>query len=79
MDQPGLKWPVRLRKLQEKAADIVEEITDKLYEGFIRTIFLEGKFFEMLVLQIKQYQDDHREDKLPQILDVQMLKELKRQ
>lgn len=74
-----MKWPVRLRKLQEKAADIVEEITDKLYEGFIRTIFLEGKFFEMLVLQIKQYQDDHREDKLPQILDVQMLKELKRQ
>lgn len=51
-----------------KAADIVEEITDKDYGGFMRTIFLEGKLFEMLVIQIKQYQDDHREDKLPQIL-----------
>ncbi|HET8752920.1 MAG TPA: AraC family transcriptional regulator [Salinimicrobium sp.] len=51
-----------------RAADIVEEITNKDYEGFLKTIFLEGKLFELLVIQIKQYQDDHREDKLPQIL-----------
>lgn len=51
-----------------KAADIVEEISEKTYEGFVRSIFLEGKLLDMLVIQINQYQDDRREDKQPQIL-----------
>lgn len=51
-----------------KAADIVEEISKKEYEGFVRSIFLEGKLLDMLVLQINQYQDDRREDNQPQIL-----------
>ena len=51
-----------------KAADIVEEITKKDYHGFLRTLFLEGKLFEMLVIQIDQYHDDQAGDKLPQIM-----------
>lgn len=51
-----------------KTADIVEEINQKEFEGFLRSIFLEGKAFEMMALQIAQYFDDIREDKLPQIL-----------
>ncbi|HET7361371.1 MAG TPA: AraC family transcriptional regulator, partial [Salinimicrobium sp.] len=51
-----------------KAADIVDEVNTKQFSGFLRTLFLEGKTFEMLVIQIAQYQDDQREDKLPQIL-----------
>ena len=51
-----------------KAADVVDEITTKDYEGFIRSIFLEGKLLEMLVIQINQYHDDKREDKNPQIV-----------
>lgn len=51
-----------------KAADIVEEISSKEYTGFVRSIFLEGKLFEMLVIQIKQYQDDKEDDNLPKII-----------
>ena len=51
-----------------KAADIVEEIDRKEINGFLRSIFLEAKTMEMLVIQIMQFQDDQREDKLPQIL-----------
>lgn len=51
-----------------KAADTVEDISVKEYTGFLRSIFLEGKLFEMLVLQIKQYHDDQQKDKLPQIM-----------
>lgn len=51
-----------------KTADIVEEITNKEFSGFLRSVFLEGKSLEMLALQIAQYLDDQREDKLPQIL-----------
>ncbi len=51
-----------------RAADIVEEIASKEYQGFVRSIFLEGKLFEMLVIQIMQYQDDRREDNQPQIM-----------
>ena len=60
-----------------KAADLVEEISNKSFTGFLRNIFLEGKLFEMLVLQINQYHDDLRDDKLPQILrrsDVEKVK-----
>lgn len=60
-----------------KAADIVDEINRKEYTGFLRTIFLEGKLLEMLVIQITQYQDDQREEKDPQIMrrsDVEKVK-----
>lgn len=61
-----------------KSADIVEEINEKQYEGFLRSIFLEGKILEMLVLQIEQYQDDQAEESLPKILrrsDVEKVKQ----
>ncbi len=51
-----------------KAADIVENIANKHYHGFVRSIYLEGKLLDMLVLQINQYHDDQREDNQPQIL-----------
>lgn len=60
-----------------KAADIVEEIDGKEITGFLRSLFLEAKAMEMLVIQIIQFQDDQREDKLPQILrrsDVEKVK-----
>jgi AraC-like DNA-binding protein len=50
-----------------KAADLVEDITNKEFSGFLRSIFLEGKLLNMLVMQITQYQDDQSED-TPQIL-----------
>lgn len=50
------------------AADLMEEMNDKQHTGFLRSLFLEGKSFEMLVVQIAQYQDDEAEDKLPKIL-----------
>lgn len=59
------------------AANIVEDIEKKLYSGFLRSIYLEGKAFEMMVLQIQQYQDDQREDTIPQMLrrsDVEKVK-----
>ncbi|MDT0651047.1 helix-turn-helix domain-containing protein [Autumnicola edwardsiae] len=51
-----------------KSADIVEEINNKVVEGFLRSIYLEAKLFEMLTLQIQQYKDDNQEVDLPQIL-----------
>ena len=51
-----------------KAADLMEEIDNRNYTGFLRSLFLEGKAYEMLVIQIAQYEDDKAEDKLPQIL-----------
>ncbi|MFD1079718.1 hypothetical protein, partial [Longispora fulva] len=39
-------------------ADIVEQIQKKELSGFLRSIFLEGKTFEMLSKQVTQYQDD---------------------
>ena len=51
-----------------KAADIVEEINKKEFTGFVRSIFLEGKLFDMLVLQISQYHDDTRQEGSSQIL-----------
>lgn len=50
-----------------KASDIVDDINDKKFTGFLRNLFLEGKILDMLVLQINQYHDDQRDDK-PQIL-----------
>lgn len=51
-----------------KAADIVEEINKKNLQGFLRSVFVEGKLYEMLATQIAQYEDDTREDKIPQIM-----------
>ena len=51
-----------------KSADIVEEISEKELEGFLRSIYLEAKLFEMLTFQIQQYKDDNQGDALPQIL-----------
>lgn len=58
------------------SADIVEEIQNKELSGFLRSIFLEGKTFEMLSKQINQYQDDQQDEK-PQIMrrsDVEKVK-----
>jgi len=60
-----------------QAADIVDEINEKRVSGFLRSMFLEGKLYEMLVIQIAQYEDD-QEGKLPKILrrsDVEKVKQ----
>src|SRR5690606_4842425 len=60
-----------------QAADIVDEINEKKVSGFLRSLFLEGKLYEMLVIQIAQYEDDQA-NKLPQILrrtDVEKVKQ----
>ena len=51
-----------------KAADLMEDINTKEYTGFLRNLFLEGKAFEMLVIQIGQYEDDENGQNLPKIL-----------
>lgn len=51
-----------------KAADLMDQMNSKEHTGFLRSLFLEGKSFQMLVVQIAQYQDDEAEDKLPKIL-----------
>lgn len=60
-----------------QAADIVEEINNKEVSGFLRSIFLEGKAYEMLAKQINQYHDDQNEEKRPLLLrrsDVEKVK-----
>lgn len=51
-----------------KAADLMEEIISKDYIGFLRNLYLESKAFEMLVIQIAQYEDDENGENLPKIL-----------
>ena len=51
-----------------KAADLMDDINTKEYTGFLRNLFLEGKAFEMLVIQIAQYEDDANAGNLPKIL-----------
>ncbi|MDR5589192.1 AraC family transcriptional regulator [Christiangramia sp. SM2212] len=51
-----------------KAADLMEDINTNDHTGFLRNLFLEGKTFEMLVIQIAQYEDDENGENLPQIL-----------
>lgn len=61
-----------------QAADIVDEINEKKVSGFLRSMFLEGKLYEMLVIQIAQYEDDQQEEKGSQILrrtDVEKVKQ----
>lgn len=63
-----------------RAADIVDEIAKKENSGFLRSLFLQGKVYEMLVLQIAQFQDDQQEDKAPEIMrrsDVEKVKKAK--
>lgn len=50
------------------AADIMEEINTENYSGFLRSAFLEGKSYQMLVVQMAQFQDDKSDEKLPSIL-----------
>ncbi|MDT0645116.1 AraC family transcriptional regulator [Zunongwangia sp. F260] len=51
-----------------RSADIVEEINQKELDGFLRSLFVEAKLYEMLTLQIRQYKDDNQGGNLPQIL-----------
>lgn len=51
-----------------RAADIMNEINTKDFSGFLRSLFLEAKALQMLVIQIAQYEDDEDQGKLPQIL-----------
>ena len=46
----------------------MDEINTKDFTGFLRNLFLEGKAFEMLTIQIDQYQDDENGENLPKIL-----------
>lgn len=60
-----------------QAADIVEAISNKEHSGFLRSIFLEGKAFEMLAKQISQYHDDQHDGNRSVILrrnDVEKVK-----
>jgi AraC-like DNA-binding protein len=60
-----------------QAADIVEEINNKQMSGFLRSLFLEAKAYEMLAKQINQYHDDQNEEKNPVLLrrsDVEKVK-----
>ncbi|CAN5131592.1 hypothetical protein BH23BAC2_BH23BAC2_19360 [soil metagenome] len=60
-----------------KAADIFEEINQKRVTGFLGSMFVRAKIYEMLVLQIVQYEDDKHYD-LPQVLrgsDVEKVKQ----
>lgn len=43
-----------------QAADIVEAMAQKDHTGFLRSVFLEGKAYEMLAKQISQYMDDQQ-------------------
>lgn len=51
-----------------KAADLMEELNSKDFTGFLRSLYLEAKSYDMLVIQIAQYQDDEAVDRLPTIL-----------
>lgn len=60
-----------------QAADIVEAIIHKEHTGFLRSIFLEGKAYEMLAKQISQYHDDQQDSNRSIILrrtDVEKVK-----
>lgn len=51
-----------------QAADIVEDINKKQLSGFLRSMFLEGKLYEMLVIQIAQFEDDKGDENGSRIL-----------
>lgn len=43
-----------------QVADIVEDMATKEQTGFLRSVFLEGKVYEMLAKQISQFNDDQQ-------------------
>ncbi|CAN5307556.1 hypothetical protein BH23BAC2_BH23BAC2_03050 [soil metagenome] len=51
-----------------KAADIMEELNTRNFTGFLRSLYLEGKSYDLLVVQIAQYEDDLDENTLPTIM-----------
>ena len=51
-----------------RAADIMEDLNTSNYSGFLRSLYLEARAYDMLVVQIAQYQDDESEERLPTIL-----------
>lgn len=51
-----------------KAADIMEDLHSHDHTGFLRSLYLEARAYDMLVVQIAQYQDDESEERLPTIL-----------
>lgn len=60
-----------------QVADIVDEINHKEVTGFLRSIFLEAKAYEMLTKQINQYHDDLNNEDMPILLrrtDVEKVK-----
>ncbi len=51
-----------------KAADIMDDLNNHGHTGFLRSLYLESRVYDMLVVQIAQYQDDESEERLPVIL-----------
>lgn len=51
-----------------KAADIMADLNNNNYSGFLRSLYLEAKALMMLVIQVSQYEDDESDDRLPTIL-----------
>jgi len=49
-------------------AKYIEEFTDCDLSGFMRSVYLEGKAYEILTAQLKQYLDDHNEPDTRKIL-----------
>ncbi len=49
-------------------AKLIEEFTTCELEGFMRSVFLEGKAYEILVNHLKQYKDDQQEPEKRTIL-----------
>lgn len=59
-------------------ADIVDSIHNKSLTGFLRSIFLESKAFEMLTKQLIQFQTDQNNASLPSLMrrsDVEKVKQ----
>ena len=60
-----------------QAADIVEDMANKEHTGFLRSIYLEGKAYEMLAKQISQFCDDQENGNTSSLLrrsDVEKVK-----
>lgn len=49
-------------------ADIIRDLMDSEYLGFIKFLFISGTSNILLALQIEQYMDDERGDRLPRLL-----------
>jgi hypothetical protein len=49
-------------------SDCIEKIKNNEYNGFTRKLFLEGKSNEILCIQIKDFEDDKKDEPKRQIL-----------